>query len=211
MTTQPPLTIACYSDILCVWAYGLQPRVDALHQEFGKAIRMDHHFIAIFGNTDDKVVGGWEKQGGPAAYGAHVRGVAERLGGVEVHPEIWVRNRPATSLTPHLVLEAIRLLRDRGELDGVCGDDFGGRCLVEEAAWQLRLAFFRDLRDVGRMDVVESVVARSAFRSRPCATRSRAAERSRRCARTSRQGPTSASRAVRPSFSTAAARSSTAT
>ena len=159
MTTQPPLTIACYSDILCVWAYGLQPRVDALHQEFGKAIRMDHHFIAIFGNTDDKVVGGWEKQGGPAAYGAHVRGVAERLGGVEVHPEIWVRNRPATSLTPHLVLEAIRLLRDRGELDGVCGDDFGGRCLVEEAAWQLRLAFFRDLRDVGRMDVVESVVA----------------------------------------------------
>lgn len=159
MTTQSPLKIECYSDVLCVWAYGLQPRIDALHREFGEAIRVDHHFVAIFGNTDDKVVGGWANQGGPAAYGAHVRGVAERLGGVEVHPEIWVRNRPATSLTPHLALEAIRLLRDRGDLKGVCVDDFAGRCLVEEAAWRIRLAFFRNLQDVGRMDVVESVVA----------------------------------------------------
>lgn len=159
MTTQTPLKVDCYSDVLCVWAYGLQPRVDALHREFGKAIHIDHHFVAIFGNTDDKVVGGWEKQGGPAAYGAHVAGVAQRLGGVVVHPEIWVRNRPATSLTAHLVLEAIRLLRDRGLLDGVCADDFEGRGLVEEAAWRLRLAFFRDLQDVGRMEVVESVVA----------------------------------------------------
>jgi predicted DsbA family dithiol-disulfide isomerase len=153
------LTIDCYSDVVCVWAYGLQARVDALHREFGDAIRIRHHFIPVFGNTDDKVVKGWEKEGGPAAYGAHVRGVAERLG-VEVHPEIWVRNRPATCLTAHLVLEAVTLLRDRGDLKGTCGDDFDGRCLVEEVAWQMRVAFFRELQDVGRMDVLESIVAR---------------------------------------------------
>ena len=154
-----PLTIDCYSDVVCVWAYGVQARVDALHREFGQAMRIHHHFIPIFGNTDDKVVKGWESQGGPAAYGAHVRGVAERLG-VEVHPEIWARNRPASCLTAHLVLQAVKLLGDRGELQATCADDFDGRCLVEEIAWQIRVAFFRDLQDVGRMDVLEPIVAR---------------------------------------------------
>jgi predicted DsbA family dithiol-disulfide isomerase len=153
-----PLTIDCYSDVVCVWAYGLQARVDALHREFGKAMRINHHFIPVFGNTDDKVVQGWEKQGGAAAYGAHVRGVAERLG-VEVHPEVWVRNRPATCLTAHLVLQAVKRLRDTGDLRGVCADDFDARCLVEELAWRIRLAFFRDLQDVGRMDILEPIVA----------------------------------------------------
>lgn len=154
-----PVLIDCYSDVVCVWAYGLQARIDALHRQFGKSIRINHHYIPIFGNTDDKVVKGWEKEGGPAAYGAHVRGVAERLG-VEVHPEIWARNRPATCLSAHLVLQAVKLLRDRGELQSTCADDFDGRCLVEEIAWQMRVAFFRDLQDVGRMDVLEPIVAR---------------------------------------------------
>ncbi len=158
-TAAEPLTIDCYSDLLCIWAYVAQPRIDALHRQFGPAMRLNHHFISIFGNTDDKVVKAWEKEGGAAGYGAHVRGVAERVGGVEVSPEIWVRNRPSTSLTAHLALEAVKLLRDRGELDGVCRDDFDGRCLVEEAAWQIRLAFFRDLQDVGQMDVLEGILS----------------------------------------------------
>jgi predicted DsbA family dithiol-disulfide isomerase len=76
-----------------------------------------------------------------------------------VHPEIWVRNRTASSLPAHLVLAAVRLLRDRGELEGRCADDHDGRCAVEEAAWRIRLAFFRDLEDVARMDVLEQAVA----------------------------------------------------
>jgi predicted DsbA family dithiol-disulfide isomerase len=49
MATADILKIDCYSDVLCVWAYGLQSRLDALHREFGPAIRIDHRFISIFG------------------------------------------------------------------------------------------------------------------------------------------------------------------
>jgi predicted DsbA family dithiol-disulfide isomerase len=43
---------------------------------------------------------------------------------------------------------AVQLLQERGKISRAPQARFSGRSVFEEAIWQFRLAFFRDLRDV---------------------------------------------------------------
>ncbi len=126
-----------YSDILCVWAYVSQARLVELEAEFGDEVAVDHHWFQVFGDVSAKMYANWRDKGGPAGYGAHVRRIVERFGHVPVHPEIWQRHVPTSSLPAHLLLCAVRLL------DAAEG---GNRCASVAAA--IRAAFFRDLVDV---------------------------------------------------------------
>lgn len=151
MTTPPTLTVEHFSDLLCVWAYCAQVRVDELRATFGARVNVRYRFITVFGSTAKKIGAGWAERGGFAAYAQHVRGVAQRFPHVTVHPDVWERVRPCTSLSPHLFLEAVKLL------EGAATSAQGG--LLERASWALRLAFFRDARDIAttavQMEIAE--------------------------------------------------------
>jgi predicted DsbA family dithiol-disulfide isomerase len=135
-----PVTIAYFSDLLCIWAYLSQLRVDELRRHFGRRIRVEPHFIPVFGNAKGKIADRWDALGGVEAYAAHVREIAGQFEEIEVHPQIWAGCMPASSLAGHLFVKAAALVAETP--------------VVEALTWRLRLAFFRDLQDIGRLDVL---------------------------------------------------------
>ena len=147
--TTEPLHIAYFSDVLCIWAYTAQIRIDELKQRFGPQIQISYHFIPIFGCTEQRIGEGWKEKGGYAGFGQHVVEVCKGFPHVEITPEIWSKNVPKSSASAHLFLKAVQLLEQLGEISPEPITSFDGRSLFEQAIWQLRLAFFRDMKDVG--------------------------------------------------------------
>ncbi len=146
MDEEGKVTIDYYTDVLCIWAYFGQVKVDELKAEFGDRIELRHRFIPLFGCCEQRIGQGWE-EGGFQGYSRFVLELAENFPHVEVHPEIWRRNAPASSLPAHLVLKAVQRLEEASALPA-------GASSFEELAWRLRLAFFRDLENVADQAVL---------------------------------------------------------
>jgi predicted DsbA family dithiol-disulfide isomerase len=140
--------ISYVSDVLCVWAYVAEARLDALREEFGDSVELEYRFIPVFGATRYRIGEGWRDKGGYPGFGAHVRKVAERFPHAPVHTEVWDEVAPTTSATAHEMLCAVRLLQDEGAVSNERRDELGGRTLLEEAIWRVRAAFFAEARDI---------------------------------------------------------------
>ena len=157
--TAPAATISYFSDVLCVWAYATQVKLDELRRQFGNQILVEYHFLPLFGNVSARIDNGWSEKGGAAAYGRHVKEVAARFDHIDIHPEIWARNVPPTSASCHLFLKAIQLLEKSGEISAAPQTRFDDKSLFEEAVWRCRLSFFRDLRDVAKHSNQDAIAA----------------------------------------------------
>ncbi|MGB5694839.1 MAG: hypothetical protein WBM46_04230 [Polyangiales bacterium] len=151
--------ISYVSDVLCVWAYIAEARLDELRKEFGASIELEYRFIPIFGATRHRIGEGWKNRGGYAGFGAHVRKVAEGFPHVSVSERVWSEVAPTTSSCAHEILCAVRLLADQGALDPGPQAEAGGRTLLEEAIWRVRLAFFEHARDIAHREVLLDVLA----------------------------------------------------
>jgi len=151
--------ISYFSDVLCIWAYVGEARLRELQRTHGDQLEMVYRFIQVFGHVPEKMERVWGKRGGPAAYRDHVLGVAADFPQVDVHPEIWTRNIPASSAPAHTFIKAVDLACKSGQCPAARLDHFEGRNCVEEAAWRVRLAFFRDLKDVSHQDVLLGIAA----------------------------------------------------
>jgi len=88
--------ITYFSDVLCVWAYVSQARIDAVKEKFRAAVRIENRFCSVFGDTARKITSSWKDRGGYEGFNAHLRQVAERFPHIEIHPDIWLKTRPAT-------------------------------------------------------------------------------------------------------------------
>lgn len=146
MNAPQKVEITYFTDVLCIWAYLAQIRMDELKTKFASNIDLQNHFIPVFGSVEAKIEHSWQHKGGLAAYGEHVKSIASKFGHIEIHPDIWAKNTPTTSASCHLFLKAIQILETRGELTST--SKTSGNSLFETAVWELRLAFFRDLIDV---------------------------------------------------------------
>ncbi|MFO1320842.1 MAG: DsbA family protein [Burkholderiales bacterium] len=141
-----PIRISCFSDILCVWAYVAQVRLDELKANFTDGVMLDTHFVSIFGNARQKLEARWQDKGGLRAYSAHVRQVASQYPHVVVHPDVWVAGTPTSSLSCHLFLCAVRVAAREGGLpDAMRAPD--------PVTWAMRRAFFAELADVSDRSV----------------------------------------------------------
>lgn len=145
-----PIRVIHFSDVLCVWAYVSQVRVDELREKLGDQVEVEVRFCSIFGDAHHKLEKRWKDRGGLSGYGAYVRDLAESLGH-EVHPDLWRKMAPRSSLSAHAFLCAVRSLERGGKISHQGFLD---------ACWQLRLAFFRDLDDIGRRSVQLGVAER---------------------------------------------------
>ena len=152
------IQISYVSDVLCVWAYVAEVRLDELRKEFGSSIELEYRFIPIFGATRHRIDEGWKKQGGYAGFGEHVLGVAKGFPHVSVHERVWSQVAPTTSSAAHEMLCAVRLLTEEGILDAARLKEPQGRTLFEEAIWQVRLAFFAHARDISNREVLLDVL-----------------------------------------------------
>lgn len=137
-----PVAISHYSDLLCVWAYLAQIRVDELRHQFRDQVAIQMRFCSVFADVGTKIVTGWKDRGGVPAYRAHVEQTLARFDHVTLHADTWTRTVPTTSSTAHALVKAAALSATPG-----------ASASPEQLAWQLRLALFRDGRDISRLDV----------------------------------------------------------
>ena len=142
------IRITHFSDALCVWAYVSQIRVDELQSQFRERVELNYRYFHVFGNVPRKMDASWKDRGGVRGYSEHVRSVVDKFGHVGLHPEVWVRNTPQSSMPAHALLCALRLMEATGSVPPGT---------QERGAWAVRQAFFRDAQDISRQDVLLTI------------------------------------------------------
>lgn len=147
MKKAEPIRITHFSDTLCVWAYVSQIRIDELVKQFPGEVEIDLRYVHVFGNVPGKMDSAWKDRGGVRGYSEHVKGVVAKFDHVSLHPEVWVRDTPQSSMPSHLFLCAVRLID--------AGSD--APPMLPRASWALREAFFKDAADISRQDVLLDV------------------------------------------------------
>jgi predicted DsbA family dithiol-disulfide isomerase len=138
-----PIRISYFSDVLCVWAYIAQIRLDELKSTFNDRVSIDIHFTPVFGDAHRKLDNRWRDRGGFQGYSNHVQEVAAKFNHINVHPDIWTQDIPYSSTSCHLFLRAIKLLEDQGLVKSK-----GNVSLFATATWAFREAFFTKLANV---------------------------------------------------------------
>lgn len=151
--TPDVIQIDYFSDLLCVWAYIAQIRVDELLNKYAAKVNINYHFMPVFGCIDKRIGEGWKDKGGFEGYSKHVLEVSKDFEHIEVHPQIWLENVPMSSASCHHFLSSIKLLEMKGMVSGERQDAYGGKTRFEEIMWRMRLAFFKELKDVGELEV----------------------------------------------------------
>jgi predicted DsbA family dithiol-disulfide isomerase len=143
------IQISHYSDVLCVWAYVSQIRIDELIDNFGESVDVDYLFFSVFGNALEKLDKSWEDRGGREAYSLHVQKIISDFGHLDVHPDVWVKNAPQSSLPSHLYLCAAQLA-EKHEL--IEPGSFA------RLAWQMRKAFFAEAKDISCIKIIKEII-----------------------------------------------------
>jgi predicted DsbA family dithiol-disulfide isomerase len=150
------ITIDYFSDILCVWAYGGQIRLDELQREFGGRVLVRHRFMALFADTRTRIGEGWKDKGGFTAFGKHMQEVCAQWAHTRIHPGIWSECCPTSCVTSHVFLKAVSLclgLEPAG--DGPPeGADTSKRERFDALLWETRAAFFEQALDISRLPVL---------------------------------------------------------
>jgi predicted DsbA family dithiol-disulfide isomerase len=140
--------IVYFSDILCVWAYWAQLRIDEIERNFDEQVEFQPRFCSIFGDTAHKMATGWAAKGSYDGFRTHLMHAAEGFPEAPLNPDIWASVRPASSLAPHLVLKAIQV----GEREGDIAPGVFDRAVIG-----MRRGFFEQARDISEASVQHAV------------------------------------------------------
>lgn len=142
------IRIDYYSDVLCIWAYIAQARMQQLRQEFADQVEIRWRYLSVFGDVPGKMSTSWAERGGAAGYARHVQQLAADFPEIETHPELWRHCCPQSSGPAHLWLCAARLQ----------GSD-------QEAllAHAFREGFFRNLQDIACNAQLHDIAAQTGL------------------------------------------------
>jgi predicted DsbA family dithiol-disulfide isomerase len=146
------IEITHFSDVLCVWAYLSQARMNAISDKFGPSVRIERRFCSVFADTAQKIEATWKDKGSYDGFNWHLRQIAQRYPHIELHHEVWLKTRPASSASCHLFLKAVQLLDDQGRTGSQ-----GEPPLFDRVVWATRCAFFRDCLDIARWEVQSKI------------------------------------------------------
>ncbi len=152
-----PVKIEYFSDVLCVWAYAGQVRMDELKHKYKNDIEIEYRFIPIFGAGKQQVEKNWEGKGGVAGFNQHLKNVAKNWPHITLADNLWTQVAPESSVSCHLYLKSIQLLEKQGVIEYQSCDSFNGRSIFEQAIWLFRDKFFRLGLDVSRRSVQDEI------------------------------------------------------
>lgn len=139
-----PLVIDYYSDVLCVWAWIAQRRIDELNEKLATNIELQYYYVDVFGDVPTKIETQWKQKGGYIGFSEHVQKSALAYENAPINSKIWTEVRPTTSANVHLVLKAIERAYDKNKSINM--------------ALKFRTAFFIDALDIGDLNVLYSLV-----------------------------------------------------
>jgi hypothetical protein len=143
----PKIEITYYSDVLCIWAYVAERRLEELVAAFGEQISIETRYCSVFPDAWGKI----EKKGGFEAFNRHLQEVAGRFPHIVVRDDVWLAARPRTSASTHLFLKAVELI-ERAHDDVKKPLPYLDR-LSTRAAREMRLAFFAEAQDISDWQV----------------------------------------------------------
>jgi len=138
------IRIDYYTDVLCVWAWIAQRRIDELASEYGDRIEIIPHYINLFGDTEARMDSHWANRGGYDGFGQHVLDAAEPFEAAPVHENIWQQVRPRTSANAHLILKGLEIT--------------ASVTVANEFARKIRSNFFEHCVDIGQYQVLMGLV-----------------------------------------------------
>lgn len=143
------LIIDYYTDILCVWAWIAQKRIDELNNKLGHRIELQAYYLDIFGDVPTKINKQWQSKGGYVGFAEHIQQSASAFEYAHINPKIWTQVRPITSANAHLMLKAIEITYDKKK--------------STDMALIFRSAFFVDGLDIGNLDVLYELITANAL------------------------------------------------
>ncbi|TYK65183.1 DsbA family oxidoreductase [Colwellia echini] len=144
-----PIIIEYYSDVLCVWAWIAQRRIDELNKVLADKIEVRYRYLDVFGDASHKIPTQWQEKGGFSGFAKHVQHSAQEYPDAPVNSLLWETVRPKSSANPHLVLKGLALTQ---------GEDAG-----IEMALIIRKAFFIDAKEISQLDVLFELIAQAGF------------------------------------------------
>lgn len=149
MSDERLIKIEYYSDILCVWAWIAQRRIDELNKKLAGKIEIEHLYVDIFGDVPSKMEAQWASRGGYEAFAEHVKHSAAGFDTTLVSDDIWSNTRPLTSANAHLFLKAV--------------ESALGKAASIHMALTFRQAFFCDCADIGDMSTLFGLTGKEGF------------------------------------------------
>ena len=150
----PKIEIAYYSDVLCIWAYVAERRLEELATAFGEQVSIETRYCSVFPDAWGKI----ETKGGFEAFNRHLQEVAARFPHITVNDDVWLAAQPRTSASAHLFLKAVELI-ERASGGALEPPPYLER-LSTRAAQEMRSAFFAEARDIADWHVHRDVAAR---------------------------------------------------
>ena len=142
-----PVRVSYYSDVLCIWAYAAQRRLEQLVKEFGDDVVIETRFCSVFPDAWGQIKEKWQGRGGFEGFNKHINEIALKFPHIDVHERLWIEPRPRTSASAHLFLKAIEIL----EGDAI-GSDTKSLSYLDRistrAAWEVRRAFLASAKDI---------------------------------------------------------------
>ncbi len=151
------VTVEVFSDMLCVWAYGAQARIDQLKRNFADRIVLQYRFIPLFAATHKRISQGWRARGGYQGFNRHIREIVADWDHVTVHPQLWLENVPPSSNSAHLYAKAAQALSHDDEISPEPQAHLGGRTLFEELVWRIRCHFFEHNINISKMSELNKI------------------------------------------------------
>ncbi len=142
------IKIEYFSDVLCVWAYGGQIRVDELKRDFVDDIDIEYRFVPIFAAARHNIQRNWQDKGGLHGFNRHLLEVGKNWDHIDIHPALWREVAPESSTTAHVYLKAIQLLMQSGKVSTEARQAWHDRNAFEQAVWLFREAFFTHARNI---------------------------------------------------------------
>jgi len=145
-----------FTDMLCIWAYVSQVRIEELQRRFGLRVEIEYPFIQLFGDTRQRVGNARKDKGGYEAAALNYVKVARQFPHIKIHPDVWRVCRPRSSANTHLFLNAVQLL-EQDKLISTTRNADSGRTLFEELGSRMRNAFFANARDISDMGTLYEI------------------------------------------------------
>ncbi|MDW3094653.1 MAG: DsbA family protein [Gammaproteobacteria bacterium] len=144
-----PLIINYFTDILCVWAWIAERRLEELNIHFGSKIKISHRYIDLFGDTDSRIQDQWAEKGLHKGFGAHVMQAAAPYETAPVNADVWSKVCPTTSATAHMIIKAVELT-------------YGYQSAVKFAK-VLRESFFINAIDISNLQSLFTLLEKQKF------------------------------------------------
>lgn len=137
-----PVTIDYFFDVLCVWAYIAQARIEEVEKCFGDQVEIKYRVCTVFADSEHKIASGWLERGGYEGFAQHLHKVTADYDHITVHPDVWTKCRPASSTPAHLTLKAVQQLAPEK---------------FEAYLHALREAFFERAMDIADSEILEQI------------------------------------------------------